>query len=480
MVAQAARTGGLAQRGRLDLDHFKQINDRHGHDKGDEVLAAAAEALTGTLRVSDFVARRAARSSSSLLPDTGLDGALIVAENLRAALAGHGHPRPRPRGHRELRRRRPARGRRRRRRRCCAAPTARCTSPSATGATGSRRAARERPRSEPVGRRPARGVGSGAGWSSAAPRSAPDGPSGCPCMTGCRRRRAPRADGVLMRLMHVGDEPVVVRAAQTARDRVVIGAEAATRGGLRGGDRRACASALGVDDDLSAVPRALPRRPAHRAGRALAAVAARRRGGPSRSRRSPGRSPSSSSTSRARRRSSGGSSSGSGRRCERTGLRDLPSRRASSPRRRPALLQSLDLSAGRSLALVRCAREVAAGRVDLRAPDHEAGWRRLRAIPRHRLVDDRDPRPTSARAATTRSRPATSTTSSSSRGCGRGNPHARATEDEVREFFAPYAPWGGLAGVYALRAGLRALRRPADPRRAGTRSSARVAGPLAA
>ena len=62
-----------------------------------------------------------------------------------------------------------------------------------------------------------------------------------------------------------------------------------------------------------------------------------------------------------------------------------------------------------------------------------------------------------------------------------GNPHARATEEEVREFFAPYAPWGGLAAWYALYApAVMAPPRPADPLRGRTRSSARVAGPLAA
>ena len=73
----------------------------------------------------------------------------------------------------------------------------------------------------------------------------------------------------------------------------------------------------------------------------------------------------------------------------------------------PARLQALDLSAGRALALVRAAREVAAGRVDLRAPDHERGWRRLRAIPGIGRGRSRCSRCT-GRAATTSSPPATS------------------------------------------------------------------------
>jgi diguanylate cyclase (GGDEF)-like protein len=86
MLAQAARTGGSLSAIALDLDRFKQINDRHGHDKGDDVLAATAAALTGTLRTSDFVARSGGEEFLVLLPDTGLDGAFVVAENLRAAL----------------------------------------------------------------------------------------------------------------------------------------------------------------------------------------------------------------------------------------------------------------------------------------------------------------------------------------------------------------------------------------------------------
>ena len=63
----------------------------------------------------------------------------------------------------------------------------------------------------------------------------------------------------------------------------------------------------------------------------------------------------------------------------RTGLRDVPDAHAIS-RIAPAELQSCDLSAGRALALLRCAREVASGRVDLHAAEHERGWERLRRI----------------------------------------------------------------------------------------------------
>ena len=86
MLAQAARNSGSLSAIVFDLDAFKQINDRHGHDQGDEVLVATATAVTRTLRVSDFVARAGGEEFVVLLPDTGLDGAFVVAENLRAAL----------------------------------------------------------------------------------------------------------------------------------------------------------------------------------------------------------------------------------------------------------------------------------------------------------------------------------------------------------------------------------------------------------
>ena len=64
-----------------------------------------------------------------------------------------------------------------------------------------------------------------------------------------------------------------------------------------------------------------------------------------------------------------------------------------SPRPRRRCLQSFDLSAARALALVKAAREVASGRADLHASDHERAWARLRKISGHRLLDDRRARP---------------------------------------------------------------------------------------
>lgn len=141
-----------------------------------------------------------------------------------------------------------------------------------------------------------------------------------------------------------------------------------------------------------------------------------------------------------------------GPRCRRTGLRDVPSAETVAGTA-PALLESMDLKGSRAIALVRAAREVACGRVDLHDTDHERGWRRLRSI--------------SGIGSWTQDILAL-------HGQGRydqipagdlgfvklvgflrsgGDPRvrARATEDEVREFFAPYEGWAGLAGAHALR-----------------------------
>ena len=67
-----------------DIDHFKQVNDRFGHDCGDEVLRTVAEVLRQGLREQDNVARWGGEEFLLLLPETDVDGALLVAEKLRA------------------------------------------------------------------------------------------------------------------------------------------------------------------------------------------------------------------------------------------------------------------------------------------------------------------------------------------------------------------------------------------------------------
>jgi diguanylate cyclase (GGDEF)-like protein len=87
MVAYAGRTLTPLTAILLDLDHFKQINDRFGHGAGDDALAATGDALTNVLRASDFAGRYGGEEFLLLLPDTDRDGGLEAAEKVRAAIA---------------------------------------------------------------------------------------------------------------------------------------------------------------------------------------------------------------------------------------------------------------------------------------------------------------------------------------------------------------------------------------------------------
>jgi DNA-3-methyladenine glycosylase II len=253
---------------------------------------------------------------------------------------------------------------------------------------------------------------------------------------------------VLHRLLQVEGEPVLVRAAQTASDRVLFGAQAREREAASEALER-MRQALGVDQDL----RPFYDRfrfdpligPAVRANPGL-----RVHGKPSAFEALTwaiceqlielGRA-----TQIQRRLISK-----LGRRCAVTGLRDSPPATVLA-RQSPAFLQSLDLSYMRSCALIRAAKEIAGGRVNLEHHDHECGWRRLRSIPgigswtvqmlgltgQARL----DQLPAGDLAYL--------------KLVGRlrhGDPRARASEHEVEEFFEPYRPWSGLAGMHALRA----------------------------
>ena len=159
-----------------------------------------------------------------------------------------------------------------------------------------------------------------------------------------------------------------------------------------------------------------------------------------------------------------------GHRCPRTGLRDAPPP-ATVAAAAPAELAAMDLAPTRALTLRRAAAEVAAGRVDLLAADPMPGWRRLRAIPgigpwtlemlafhgqgHHDRIPAGDLGYLKLVGRITT-----------------GHPKARATEEEVREFFAPYGEWKGLAGDVH-----RWPRRPRAARRQSCSSALRGSSP---
>src|SRR5688500_19024754 len=72
--------------GQALLDAFTAVNDRHGHDTGDAVLVAAAEALQRALRAEDVLGRLGGEEFLAVLPDTAEEAAARAAERLRAAV----------------------------------------------------------------------------------------------------------------------------------------------------------------------------------------------------------------------------------------------------------------------------------------------------------------------------------------------------------------------------------------------------------
>jgi diguanylate cyclase (GGDEF)-like protein len=76
----------------LDIDHFKQVNDRHGHEAGDEVLRGVARVIATCIRDVDTAARLGGEEFVVLLPETGVAAAMEVASRIRAAVAGTAVP----------------------------------------------------------------------------------------------------------------------------------------------------------------------------------------------------------------------------------------------------------------------------------------------------------------------------------------------------------------------------------------------------
>ena len=84
--AFAVRHGGPLALIFLDIDHFKKINDSHGHPAGDFVLAELSQMMTELLRTEDVLARFGGEEFTILCRGSDLQGALIVAERLRASV----------------------------------------------------------------------------------------------------------------------------------------------------------------------------------------------------------------------------------------------------------------------------------------------------------------------------------------------------------------------------------------------------------
>jgi 3-methyladenine DNA glycosylase/8-oxoguanine DNA glycosylase len=254
--------------------------------------------------------------------------------------------------------------------------------------------------------------------------------------------------GVLERLLHADGGPAVVRVAQLSPRRVLFGAWADDRGCAEAAIAR-MRFALGVDDDLRefydryrddpligpSVRRApwlrIRRRPV--AFEALAwAVCEQLIDAPR----------AAAIEARIVR--------ALGPRDVTSGLRDVPSA-AVVAACSPARLESFDLAGRRALALVRAAREVACGRVDLDAPDHERAWRRLLAIPTigrwtvELLALQGQGRYDVIPAGDLNYLKLVGSWQSG------GDPFARAEEAEVRALFARFGAWRGLAAAHALR-----------------------------
>ncbi|HBR22384.1 MAG TPA: hypothetical protein DD713_07470 [Nitrospiraceae bacterium] len=73
----------------LDIDHFKSFNDIYGHQTGDLALKEISKIIRNELRTVDFPARYGGEEFILILPETSVDGALIVAERIRNAVAEH-------------------------------------------------------------------------------------------------------------------------------------------------------------------------------------------------------------------------------------------------------------------------------------------------------------------------------------------------------------------------------------------------------
>jgi diguanylate cyclase (GGDEF)-like protein len=86
-MSRARRAGQPLSIIMLDIDHFRAVNDKHGHRRGDQVLQRLAEVLRAALRKEDMVVRYGGEEFLVFLPDVAGPGAVVVAGRLRKAVA---------------------------------------------------------------------------------------------------------------------------------------------------------------------------------------------------------------------------------------------------------------------------------------------------------------------------------------------------------------------------------------------------------
>ena len=86
-VSRAERQGRPLVFALIDVDHFKQVNDTHGHMVGDRVLMALSRLLQHNVRPSDIAGRYGGEEFALILPDTGADMATLILERLRQKFA---------------------------------------------------------------------------------------------------------------------------------------------------------------------------------------------------------------------------------------------------------------------------------------------------------------------------------------------------------------------------------------------------------
>jgi diguanylate cyclase (GGDEF)-like protein len=86
-ISRARRSNQAVTLAMIDLDHFKNLNDTHGHEAGDRALCAVAATCVEALRGADLVSRTGGEEFVVLMPETTLERGIEVAERLRHAIS---------------------------------------------------------------------------------------------------------------------------------------------------------------------------------------------------------------------------------------------------------------------------------------------------------------------------------------------------------------------------------------------------------